>query len=85
MSNCFVYILFSTSLNRYYIGHTCDTLDNRIAKHLQSTKGFTAKAKDWVLVYHETFSNKSGAYKRERQLKSWKSRTKIEALIAAQS
>ncbi|WP_240607728.1 GIY-YIG nuclease family protein [Marixanthomonas spongiae] len=48
---------------------------------MQNHKGYTARAKDWKLVYHEVFSTKAGAYARERKIKSWKSRVMIEKLI----
>ncbi len=71
---CFCYILFSKSLNRYYIGHTCDNLPERIRKHNSNHKGFTGKANDWKIVLREAFASKKEAYHRERIIKSWKSR-----------
>ena len=48
---------------------------------LYNHKGFTGKAKDWQVVYSEEFENKHDAYERERQVKSWKSKKKIDELI----
>ena len=79
---CYSYILFSETLDRYYVGHTCDTLASRVKKHLQGHGGYTSKAKDWILVWHEAFEGKSEAYAREREIKSWKSRKRIEELIS---
>jgi len=76
----FVYILYSASLRRYYIG-SCQEIEIRLKKHLGNHRGFTSKAKDWQLMYHESFPEKSAALKRERQLKNWKSRKRIEQLI----
>ena len=76
-----VYILFSESLDRYYIGFT-ENLTGRLDRHLQSKKGFTSKAKDWELLYSEDFKLKSEAIERERQIKKWKSRKMIESLIS---
>ncbi|MFZ4476805.1 MAG: GIY-YIG nuclease family protein [Saprospiraceae bacterium] len=78
----FVYILFSSTLDRYYIGATEATPEERLIKHLSNHKGFTAKAKDWVIVYTEMFETKDLALKREKQIKAWKSKTAIEQLIA---
>ncbi|MEW7293156.1 GIY-YIG nuclease family protein [Aquimarina sp. 2304DJ70-9] len=78
----YVYILFSEELNRYYVGTTKDISD-RLEKHLWNHKGFTSKAKDWVLKYSEEYELKSDAFKRELQIKKWKSRKMIEKLIAA--
>ena len=78
---CYTYILYSETLDKFYIGHTCENLDERLRKHLSNHKGFTANIKDWKIIYFETFENKSLAYKRELEIKSWKSKTKIKKLI----
>ena len=77
----FVYILFSDSLNRYYIGST-KNIAKRIEAHLWNHKGFTSKAKDWQLRYQEVFETKTEALTREKQIKRWKSRKMIEKLIS---
>ena len=71
------YILFSKKLDSYYIGHTTTTVEERLSRHLSDHKGYTAKAKDWTVVYSEEFTNKHGAYAREREVKKWKNRKKI--------
>ncbi|AZA82618.1 excinuclease ABC subunit C [Chryseobacterium lactis] len=78
---CYCYILYSKSLNKYYIGHSCEDLQERLRKHMSDHKGFTAKVKDWIIIYTEEFSSKKDAYKREREVKSWKSKAKILKLI----
>ncbi len=78
---CFTYILYSSSADRYYIGYTCDSLENRLAKHNSKNKGFTSQAVDWKIVFFECFKSKELAMKRERQIKRWKSRSAIENLI----
>lgn len=80
-----VYILYSEELNKFYIGHTSEKLDERLRKHLSNHNGFTSKAKDWKIMYREVFSDKNTAYKRELQIKSWKSKVKILQLIKASS
>ena len=54
----FCYILYSKILDQYYIGHTGEDLEERLRKHLSNHKGFTAKVKDWTIVYYETFEEK---------------------------
>ena len=78
---CYTYILYSETLDKFYIGHTCENIDERLRKHLSNHKGFTANIKDWKIVYFEILENKSLAYKRELEIKSWKSKTKIKKLI----
>jgi putative endonuclease len=80
MSCCF-YILFSETKNKYYVGHTCEDLKERLRKHNSNHKGFTGSQLDWIIVYNEQFEDKKSAYQREREVKSWKSRKKIETLI----
>jgi len=79
----FTYILYSRTLDRYYIGSTEGSIDARLKKHLSNHKGFTGKAKDWLLVYQEEYSDKKEALIREKQIKSWKSRKQIEILIGS--
>jgi len=74
---CFCYILYSSTLDQFYIGHCSEELNERLRKHLSNHKGFTSRAKDWVIAYSETFNDKSSAYKREREIKAWKSKKKI--------
>ena len=76
----FVYILYSVSLDLYYIGSSANP-EERLRKHLANHHGFTSRAKDWVICYSEPFSDRSEAIKRERLLKSWKNREKIQLLI----
>ncbi|MCI3939119.1 GIY-YIG nuclease family protein [Chryseobacterium aahli] len=78
---CFCYILYSASTDKYYIGHSCEDLQERLRKHLSNHSGFTSKAKDWIIVFSETFEDKSQAYKREIEIKAWKSKSKIKKLI----
>ncbi|SDI09342.1 GIY-YIG nuclease family protein [Chryseobacterium jejuense] len=78
---CYCYILYSESLDKYYIGHSCESLQERLRKHLSNHKGFTSKAKDWIIIYFENFNSKIEAYKREREIKAWKSKSKIQKLI----
>ena len=77
------YILYSASLDKYYIGYCGNDLEKRLKNHLSNHSGFTANAKDWKIVLNETFDSKKEAMDRERQIKKWKSRKMIEALIAA--
>ena len=75
------YILYSDTLDRYYIGHTEDDMKERLRRHNSNHKGFTGKVSDWTIVYSEKHGSKKDGYAREREVKSWKSRIKIEKLI----
>ena len=76
-----VYILYSSSKDKFYIGFTSD-LEERIIRHNQKSKGFTGNTNDWKIVYSETYPTKPEALSREKQIKSWKSRIKIQELIS---
>jgi putative endonuclease len=76
----FIYILFSQSLNIYYIGFTSD-LKDRLRKHNSNHKGFTGTRSDWIVKYTEKFETKIEALNREKQIKNWKSRLMIEKLF----
>jgi putative endonuclease len=80
MPNC--YILYSGSLQKYYVGATQD-LVNRLEKHHSGDYGsehYTAKAKDWVLFLEIQVSNMAHAIRLERKIKRMKSSRYIENL-----
>ena len=57
------------------------SIEERIQRYLSNHDGFTSKAKDWIIVYQEVFSELSLARSRELQIKSWKSKKAISKLI----
>ena len=77
-----VYILYSHKKDRYYIGSTSDNISDRIKKHNTNHSGYTDGLGDWVLMYSQEFDTVNEARKREFQIKKWKSRKLIEALIS---
>ena len=79
----YFYILYSKTLDKYYIGHTSESLEERLRKHLSNHSGYTSGGKDWEVVYSEMFDDKSSAYKRELEVKKWKSRIRVEKLISS--
>ena len=79
------YILYSETLKKFYIGHTTEPIEERLRKHLSDHKGFTAKAKDWKVIFQEIFDTKEQAYKRELQIKSWKSTKRIHEMMERHS
>ncbi len=77
----FTYILYSSSLNKYYIGSTED-LSRRLDEHNRGKGNFTSKGTPWQLVYKEDYPSKALAVKKELAIKKRKSRIYIETLIA---
>ena len=76
----FFYILHSHQADKYYIGHTND-LKGRLRRHNTEHKGYTGKWSDWKVVHTEMYTDKQDAYKREREIKKWKSKLRIKKLI----
>ena len=74
----FCYILFSSSINRFYIG-SCQDLNFRYKNHLDKTypNSYTAKADDWVIFYYLEVDNITTAIRIERHIKRMKSRKYI--------
>ncbi|MBU8892590.1 MAG: GIY-YIG nuclease family protein [Bacteroidales bacterium] len=54
-------------------------------RHNSNHKGFTGKVNDWEIVYQESYQTKELAYARERQVKKWKSKVRIQELIIKNS
>jgi putative endonuclease len=64
----------------YYVGQ-CDDLDRRMSKHSDGMSKYTASKKPLRLKYFESFSSRSEALRREKAIKSMKSKIFIETLI----
>jgi len=83
MEHYYCYILFSSSLDRYYIGSTILEPKERLTRHLFSYYGnqkFTASAKDWEIFLEISCSSIEQARKIERHIKSMKSKIYINNL-----
>jgi putative endonuclease len=76
----YTYILFSSKLNKYYIGSTNNLL-RRIEDHNRGKSGFTRVGVPWELKYVEEYKTKSQAYQREMEIKKRKDRKFIESLF----
>lgn len=74
-----MYVLKSQKSGAYYIGYTSD-IGRRIMLHNTDRVTATKNKGPWELFYLEKFSDETSAIKREKQLKSWKSRAAIERL-----
>lgn len=76
----FVYILRSAKTGRYYIGH-CADVDRRIREHNRGKTRSTKSGVPWKLIKTEAFQSKAEAYKRERQIKKYKSGEAFKKLL----
>ena len=75
-----LYILYSKSIDRYYVGYTND-LERRLSEHNRKKGKFTDSGIPWAIVYTEEFESKKMAMSRESYIKSKKSKTYIIELI----
>ena len=76
-----VYILYSESFDKIYVGYTSN-LEERLKSHNElSTKGWTIKFRPWRIIHTEIFETKAAAMKREQELKSARGRVWIRNLI----
>jgi putative endonuclease len=76
-----VYVLYSPSYNKIYIGFTANIEERLKSNNFLSKKGWTVKFRPWEIVYKESFDEKQPAMKREKQLKSAKGREFLHAKI----
>jgi len=80
MENFYVYILASEKNGTLYIGITSNLI-KRIYEHKNNiVKGFTEKYKVHKLVYYEECSDIYEAIQREKQVKRWYRKWKIELI-----
>ena len=76
----YVYILKSQKHGRYYIGSS-GNIDERLVRHNAGRNKSTKSGIPWNLIYKEEFQTRHEAYKREQQIKSYKSGKTFKKLI----
>ncbi len=76
----YVYIIYSPSRNKYYIGYSQNP-EERLMEHNSGATTSTRSGKPWALVYKEKCLDKIAAIRRENKIKKVKSRKYIESLI----
>ena len=80
MKAYYVYILASTVNGTLYIGVT-NNLERRIYEHKNNIiKGFTEKYNIHRLVWYESTNTIESAIQKEKQLKKWNRKWKIELI-----
>ncbi|MEQ8583078.1 MAG: GIY-YIG nuclease family protein [Marinoscillum sp.] len=81
MANFYCYIIYSRSLNRFYIGETED-IDLRIDQHNSGfyKHAFTTQTQDWELFHAIKCTDRKQARLIELHIKKMKSRKYIENL-----
>lgn len=79
----YLYILCNKETDRYYVGSTSD-LKRRLQQHRSGQTRTTRVLKTFELVYKEEYNDELSARNREKQLKSYKSKSYLKKLIANQ-
>ena len=79
----YVYILYSESINKYYIGYSTN-VPNRLIFHNSEeyNKIWTKRGIPWELKFQQEFPTKSEALKTERFIKKQKNKKFIERIIS---
>jgi len=76
----YVYILASKRNGTLYIGVTSNLI-KRVWQHRNKiVSGFTAEYDVFMLVYFEEYENSNDAIAREKQLKKWNRKWKLELI-----
>ena len=75
--SCWVYVLESEATGRYYIG-SAEDVGWRVGEHNGGRVNSTRPYCPWKLVHTEEHPDRAAAMRREREIKSKKSRRWIE-------
>jgi putative endonuclease len=74
-----VYILYSPSYKKHYVGFTSN-LEARMISHNERGAGWTSRYRPWEILYTETSAEKKEALLRERWFKTGAGRDFIRNL-----
>jgi len=74
-----VYILQS-STGKHYVGYTSNLAD-RLRHHNSGASKSTRPYRPWKIVYTERYSDKASAWRRERQIKSYRGGAAFKKLL----
>jgi len=77
----YVYILFSKTLNQFYVGETVD-IEDRLKQHNSGfyDSAYTKKASDWIIYHLIECTDREQARKIETHIKKMKSKTYVQNL-----
>ena len=75
-----VYILYSISVDRYYVGQSSN-LENQLKRQNQGKSKHTKSGIPWTLKYKESFASRSEAMAREKEIKGSESRAQLVSYI----
>ncbi len=76
-----VYILFSFTHQKSYVGYSSDLIDRFHSHNTFSTSGYTSQYRPWIVAHVEFFDSKQEAMKREKYFKSGRGLYKKQEII----
>ena len=77
-----VYILYSKSRDRFYVGYSQDPC-KRLLRHNEGINRSTKSGRPWILLWTRAFTDKTEALRFERAIKDRKSRIYIQRLASS--
>jgi putative endonuclease len=80
MKNYYVYILASQRNGTLYVGVTSNLAERVLSHKNKLFKGFTEKYNIDKLVYYETYDDIGFAIQREKRLKEWHRKWKVNLI-----
>jgi putative endonuclease len=84
MEEFVVYVLYSESGDRLYIGYSANSVERFYWHNSRSRKGFTTRYRPWKMIHLEVFYTKKEAMLREKQLKGGQGRAWLRTTVVAQ-
>jgi putative endonuclease len=75
-----VYILYSKTFNKTYVGYTQDLIDRFYSHNKLATKGYTVRYRPWEVIYTGFFKTKQEAMAREKYFKNGVGRAQIKLI-----
>ncbi|MCX8148350.1 GIY-YIG nuclease family protein [Thermaurantimonas aggregans] len=76
----FVYILYSTSADTFYVGHTDDLL-KRLNRHNSKLEPSTRRYAPWILLWSTSKNSRNEAVRLELKLKNLSRKRKISFML----
>ena len=67
----------------FYTGFTSKEITERVLEHNQGKCRWTKNKRPWIVRYVERWTSKAEAYRREKQIKSYKSGRAFKELITS--
>lgn len=77
----YLYVLKNNN-NRYYIGITSLSIDERLERHNCGSVASTKVYKPWIIIHQEFFKTLMEARDREKLIKSWKGGSAFKKLVS---